>query len=173
MKSIRYFLIALPVIVFLAACGDSAPLGAGSSDLVVAVSENTTVPDKLLMCSPLSYDSLTQTIGPEGGALHVGPHALTIPPGALSEPVSITAVVTPGKVNTVRFAPAGLTFALPADLTMSYANCNPLAVVIPKFVVQASHDLTAILAYLPSFDEPLAQRVTGRLEHFSTYAVAW
>jgi hypothetical protein len=34
-------------------------------------------------------------------------------------------------------------------------------------------DLLQILEWLISLDEPLAHRVSTRLEHFSGYAIAW
>lgn len=126
----------------------------------------------LLRCSPLPYDSVTQTIGPEGGTLFVGPHRLAIPAGALPTPVTITAVAPSDTVNEVRFFPEGLTFASPAALTMSYANCGAVNLLIPKQIAYTTDGLD-ILALLPSFDAFWAQRVTGRLQHFSTYAIAW
>jgi hypothetical protein len=155
-------------------CGDPAPLGvspgapAAAGHLLGALTE----PFGLLACSPLPYDSVTQTIGPEGGTLHVGPHALSVPPGALAAPVSITAVAPPATVNRVDFQPEGLTFAQPALLAMSYANCDLLSSTLPKRIALTTADL-ALLEYLPSQDDVWSFTVTGRLEHFSTYAVAW
>src|SRR5688572_11156706 len=71
----------------------------------------------LLSCSPLPYASATQTVGPVGGVISVGPHRLVIPPGALSAPVSITAVTPSGsRVNQIQFQPEGLRFQVPAAL---------------------------------------------------------
>lgn len=126
----------------------------------------------LLRCSPLPADSVTQTIGPEGGTLSVGTHRLTIPAGALAAPVTITAIAPSDTVNQVRFFPEGLTFASPALLTMSYANCDLLYGLVPKQIAYTTDDLS-ILALLPSIDDFWGQRVTGSLQHFSTYAIAW
>ena len=174
MKSIHYLFRALPAILVLVGCSDPPTLGSGSSGLVDGVPVWLELPDKLLHCSPLPYASITQTIGPDGGTLVVGPHELSVPPGALSEQVSITAVVPSDEpYNVIRFAPAGLSFAHPAELTMSYANCSPVNDALPKRIAYTSDDLTDILDYLVSVNEPLTRRVTGRVEHFSTYAVAW
>jgi hypothetical protein len=174
MKSIRYLLTALPAIVVLAACSDSQPFGTDSRDAETdALFIGLQLQIRLLRCSPLAYDSVTQTVGPEGGTIDVGPHTLDVPPGALSEPVSITAVVPPEEHNVIHFGPDGLTFARSARLTMSYANCGLINRLLPKRIAHTSFDLSTILYYLLSFDDPLRQRVTGRLEHFSTYAVAW
>jgi hypothetical protein len=126
----------------------------------------------LLQCSPLPADSVTQIIGPDGGTLQVGPHTLFIPPGALAAPVSVTAVAPSDTVNRVVFQPAGLIFSQPAALTMSYANCGPLGSLLPKRIAYTT-DALEILEYLRSFDAWWAQKVVGRVEHFSTYAIAW
>jgi hypothetical protein len=126
----------------------------------------------LLACTPLGYDSVTQTIGPGGGTLYVGPHALRVPAGALADTVSITAVAPSDTVNRVQLRPEGLTFLSPASLTMAYGNCNLLGAPLPPRIAYTT-DALLILEYLQSVSNPIAQRVTGRLEHFSNYAVAW
>jgi hypothetical protein len=158
----------------LLSCGDPTPLGLPSraggttADLIGGLRPIT----GLLQCTPLPYDSVTQTIGPEGGTIQVGPHTLSIPAGALGAPVTITAVALSETVNRVRFQPEGLTFQQSASLSMSYANCNLLGLLLPKRVAYTT-DLLQILYYLQSVDKPLSQTVTGRLDHFSDYAVAW
>jgi hypothetical protein len=115
-----------------------------------------------------------QTVGPAGGTLTVGPHRLTIPPGALSAPVLITAEAPSDTVNSVRLKPEGLTFApgRPAQLTLSYANCSLLAQLLPGHIAYTT-DLLQILSYLPAIDDLLSKTVTGSLPHFSRYAIAW
>jgi hypothetical protein len=179
MKVTRFLLPAVLGAVTLVAlnCGEPSPVGVESpapparGDLI---SDLTSWPlaDGLLQCSPLPADSVTQTIGPEGGTLQVGPHTLSVPPGALAVPVSITAVAPSDTVNRVQFQPEGLTFSQPAALTMSYANCRPLALGFPKQIAYTT-DALAILQYLPSLDDGSSRAVTGRVAHFSTYAVAW
>src|SRR2546425_10673968 len=68
-------------------------------------------------------------------------------------------------------APAeGLAFSRPAVLTMSYGNCK----VIPQSKqIAYTTDSLVILQYVPSSDTPTAKLVTGRLSHFSNYAIAW
>ena len=128
----------------------------------------------LLTCTPLPYDRSEQTVGPAGGTVAVGPHRLVIPAGALSAPLLITAEAPSDSVNSVRLLPHGLTFAAgtPARLTLSYANCSLLGQLLPKRIVYTT-DLLEILEWLGSLDEPLARRVSTRLDHFSRYAVAW
>ncbi len=126
----------------------------------------------LLTCSPLAYDSVTATIGPDGGTIRVGPHALAIPAGALALPTTITAVVPSDSVNVVQFQPEGLQFSRDVALTMSYANCNLLGSLAPKYIVHTT-DALQILEYLPSVDDLFTGTVTGQLQHFSDYAIAW
>jgi len=127
----------------------------------------------LLKCSDLPYDSDTETIGPLGGSLSAGPHTLVIPPGALSAPTTIRMTAPSGLgVNAVKFAPEGLRFATPASLTMSYANCSLLGKLLPKRIAYTDDNLN-IISYLLSLDNLLSKYVTGKVNHFSDYVIAW
>jgi hypothetical protein len=155
-------------------CGDRSPLGVAPraprphGDLIGGLPG----PPGLLRCRPLPYDSTTQTIGPDGGTIQVGPHALVIPAGALPSPTVITAVVVSGPTNAVHFEPEGLQFQQSAYLVMSYANCNLLGSLAPKRIAYTT-DALDILEYLRSADNLFARQVTGELRHFSEYAIAW
>ena len=126
----------------------------------------------LLGCSALPYDSTSQLVGPSGGIITVGPHALSIPAGALRDTVTITAVAPSGNVNLIEFQPQGLHFSVNAQLTMSYANCGVLGSLLPRSIAH-TNDALKILYLLPSVDNIFAHTVTGQLGHFSDYAVAW
>jgi len=173
MSTIRrywHFVLLAGAALVAASCGDRAqPAGPGpDASLVGGLVQNT----GLVSCTPLSYDSVTQTIGPAGGTIVVGPHVLSIPAGALTDTVTITAVAAADTVRRVQFRPEGLTFATAASLRMSYAGCNLLGVLLPKQIAYTD-DALNILEYLLSLDSPLTQTVTGKLHHFSNYAVAW
>ncbi len=173
MRAPRRFHVLLAGVALLSAgCGDRSPTDAGGprpgSDLFAGGQPSL----ELLRCSPMPADTTVQVIGPAGGTLFVGPHALVVPAGALDTAVTITAVAPSDTVNRVRFEPEGLQFASRAALTMSYANCSLLGSLLPKRVAYTDETL-AILEILPSLDHLLQQRVTGRLEHFSNYAVSW
>ena len=126
---------------------------------------------QLLACTPMTADSVTQAIGPAGGTLYVGPHQLVVPAGALDSTVSITAVAPSDTVNRVDLFPEGLTFNTPVSLKLSYANCGLLSPLIPKSVVYLNG--LSIQSLVTSLDSFLTLTVTGSLEHFSGYAVAW
>src|SRR5207247_845684 len=93
-------------------CGDRSPIGVPSQAPAPQSSLIGGLPGAagLLRCQPLPYDSSTETIGPDGGTIQVGPHSLVIPAGALAAPTVITAVVVSGPVTAVRFEPQGLQF---------------------------------------------------------------
>jgi hypothetical protein len=169
-RFLRHVLIGAALLAVLS-CERSSPLGV-ESQAPNAGLLGWAPSVGLLRCAPLPADSVTQTIGPDGGTLSVGTHRLTIPAGALAAPVTITAIAPSDTVNQVRFFPEGLTFASPALLTMSYANCGLLYGLVPKQIAYTTDDLS-ILALLPSIDDFWGQRVTGSLQHFSTYAIAW
>lgn len=170
MKATRLIVVAL--CAWLVACTDHTPTAAPQdpqASLIGSLGSAT----GLLKCSDLPFAQSTATIGPDGGSITAGPHTLTIPPGALSEPVKITMTVPTGRgVNSVEFAPEGLQFARSASLTMSYANCDLLGKLLPKRIAYVSNSLD-ILYYILSLDNIFAKRVTGQVQHFSDYVVAW
>ena len=177
MRAVRLLTAAFAVcaIVLVSACVDRAPTAAApeiqapDASLIGGLLSAT----GLLKCSDLPYDSETQTIGSAGGVLRVGPHTLTVPAGALASPVAISGEIVSGRgVNAVHFEPDGLQFARSASLTMSYANCNLLGSLAPKRIAYVGDGL-GIISYLLSLDNLFAKRVTGRVDHFSNYAVAW
>ncbi len=173
MKALRWLVIALVV----SGCSDpsliSAPESASPAAPQASLIGDLLGATGLLQCSSLPYASATQTIGSAGGTIRVGPHTLTVPAGALSSPVAITGALVTGRgVNAVEFKPAGLKFQRSASLTMSYANCNLLGRLLPKRIAYVS-DALNILSYLLSLDNLFAKQVTGRVDHFSNYAVAW
>jgi hypothetical protein len=177
MKAARR-LVLLGCLAVAFACGDhtlTAPqppalrAPAPSADLIGTLLGAT----GLLSCSNLPYDSTTRTIGILGGTLSVGPHTLLIPPGALTRPTAITMILPTGlRVNAVKFKPAGLQFYTPAALTMSYANCSLLGKLLPKRIAYTTDNLQ-ILYYLLSLDNLLGKSVTGKVNHFSDYVIAW
>ena len=177
MKSVRLLRAALlggAALLFLS-CTEPSPLGVDSAAPRPDALWGLPLPLQpvgLLTCTPLPYDSVTQTIGPEGGTILVSAHTLTIPPGALDTAVTITAVAPSDTIRHVRFQPQGLQFQQPASLTLSYAGCSLLGSLAPKRIAYTT-DALLILEYLPSVDDFLGRTVTGELHHFSEYAIAW
>ena len=127
----------------------------------------------LLKCTPQPFDADSARIGPNGGILQMGNNALVIPPGALTSTIWIKGSALRDTVNSVRFSPEGLRFARPAALVMSYSNCDLLGgLLTPKRIAYTADNLR-VLQWLPTYDNILSRTVTGRLDHFSRYAVGW
>jgi hypothetical protein len=124
----------------------------------------------LLSCRPQAYAVTTTVVGPKGALIFFGNHVLKIQEGALPGPVTITAEQVQGTVNSVRFSPEGLRFAVPAILSLSYKNCDNVRHW--KSIVYTDESLK-ILEPTLSYDFSNSSHVTGLINHFSRYAVAY
>jgi len=137
--------------------------------------------DSLVPCRPLPYESVTRTIGPAGGSIEVRHNWLVVPRGALSAPVTITAVAPSDTVAMVRFQPEGLHFAKSTLLVLAYDNCRIPRGVTPRIarVTDAYQVIELLNPASISLDDHrfkkghARRQVIGELQHFSNYAVAW
>ena len=175
-------------------CGTPSPVGVDARGPALAASRGSPHDDaddaddadeegdSLVSCRPLPYESVTQTIGPEGGVLEVRRNWLVVPRGALKEPVSITAVAPSDTLALVRFQPEGLRFLTTAYLVVAYDNCRVTRTVTPR--IAHVTDALNVIEFLPAVTASPAdprfkkvrndhQRIVGELQHFSNYAVAW
>ena len=169
---IRYARL-VPVFVVLALgvlCGSC--LSDRSPPTGITAAFSTQAPSGLLQCTKLAASSVKQTIGTAGGTMWIGPHVFVVPSGALAQPVTINAKTAGGTGNAVEFKPVGLVFLKPVYLVLSYANCGTAGSSTSKQLAYTTDSLT-IIYYVPSQDDSSAQRVTGRIDHFSDFAVAW
>lgn len=120
-------------------------------------------------CKPQKEDEHSARVGPKGGSLSVGTNRLVIPAGALATEVEITAHAPPSNAAELEFSPAGLQFAKPAQLTMSYAKCYT-----PFFGVTVAYlQADMVTEVEPSRVDLLRRTVTAQIRHFSSYAVAY
>jgi hypothetical protein len=127
----------------------------------------------VLACPNYRHYETQQTVGPYGGYIQAGPASLYIPPGALDRYVTITATVPrDSRATYVQFEPHGLRFDRPTALTMSYSNCGLLASTPKQIVYMDENRNLEILEALPSIDDYWRKKVTGKLDHFSSYAVS-
>jgi len=175
MKAVRALAVLLLVLLVSPSCSQSPtspavpPTAAPDASLIGSLLGAT----GLLKCSNLPYAQSSATIGPLGGSISAGPHTLVVPPGALLSPTAITMTAPTGLgVNAVKFQPEGLRFLTPAALTMSYSNCSLLGKLLPKRIAYTDDNLN-IISYLLSLDNLLSKMVTGKVNHFSDYVVAW
>jgi hypothetical protein len=125
---------------------------------------------ELLACPTSTSYSSTTVVGRYGGVVRVGPHSLVIPPGALGSNVTISATAPAGKYVEVQFEPHGLRFERPAALNLSYNRCGLVQGLLMSVVY--IDDDRKILEVLSSSNNIFARTVTGKLDHFSGYAVA-
>ncbi|HXT48424.1 MAG TPA: hypothetical protein VN717_07265, partial [Gemmatimonadaceae bacterium] len=97
-------------------------------------------------------------------------NSLVIPRGALRANTLITAKSVLGYHARAEFAPTGLQFAVPATVTLSYAQCT-----VPKGPVQVVYmpSDTTITETEPSVDYRSQLWVSASIKHFSSYAVAY
>jgi hypothetical protein len=125
----------------------------------------------LLRCEPREYQGDAEIIGPTGGTLHIGEHELVIPRGALTEETLISAEARTSSLVDVEFQPEGLTFQRPARLTLSYKNCEvpPTLDLLVAYLGVGNK----ILEFPASEDYRSYSEVTGEINHFSRYAVAY
>lgn len=176
-NSFAALLVVCATAFTLVSCGEPTPLGpsaqsaAPSADLLGTLSGALTKTG-LIKCSPLPPAWGSAWVGPLGGVIQVGPHTLSVPAGALDHSVLISAYAPSDKYNRVEFQPEGLQFKKSTSLTMSYANCNLLGILLPKHIAYVDDDLN-ILYLLQSLDNIGAQKVTGQVNHFSDYVIAW
>ncbi|HLZ44879.1 MAG TPA: hypothetical protein VKQ05_04300 [Gemmatimonadales bacterium] len=173
MKAVRALAVLVLVLLVAPSCRDTATAPLAPRSPQADLTGSLLAPTGLLKCSDLPAATTTATIGSAGGMISAGPHTLVIPPGALSAPTQITMTIPTGLgVKAVKFQPEGLQFSKPAALTMSYANCSLLGNLLPKQIAYTTDNLS-ILSYLLSIDNLLAKKVTGQVNHFSDYVVAW
>ncbi len=173
--------LLLAATILTSCTGGDAPT-APTSNQTVAVSDSTAnnlwlpivtpLVRGLVACPMQEYDRTEQWVGPSGGTVHVGPHKLVIPRGALSAPVLITAEVPADRVVSVKFQPEGLRFARDAKLTLDYSSCPLARLDLFKHVAYTTN-LLSILDLLDSQDNIFTAKISTDLEHFSRYAVAW
>jgi hypothetical protein len=167
--------LVVGMAVAVSGCADSPATGPAPEKPLVSIGDFIKIFDGIAAlvdsCASLPSTTVSQTIGREGGTIAIGPDTLRIPPGALHKPVTIEAALPAGYfVNVVTFRPDGLRFHKPASLTMGYSNCSIYGGNLK--IAQVTDDLQ-IIGYLPSTNNRKNKTVSGRLEHFSNYAVAW
>lgn len=133
--------------------------------------KRTNVKADLLRCEPQPSVRETRTIGPNGGTLRVGPHRLVIPAGALAQNVAITGTVPANAVVNVEFAPHGLQFSKPVEMTIDYKQC----VVPDSEEIGVTYMLPGWRAAekMPSSDARKDKKITALTDHFSGYVVTW
>lgn len=154
------------------ACGEQATLTAPQSASASTVSFSKVKPDKgtqVAVCELQKEEWKSAQIGSKGGTVTVGPSELTVPAGALTQTITITAHSLPTTSASVQYSPEGLHFAKPATLRMNYLKCQTPLFGVNVVYVQAD----TVTEIEPSNNHPLFKYVTAEINHFSSYAVAY
>ncbi len=177
MRRSRQFTIVLGVALVAAAvsCRDSQSAG-----MIAAPAATHLMPERdgdgaddahLLSCPAHGSATTRATVGAHGGVLHVGGDQLVIPAGALDEETLVTATIPADTLADIQFGPQGLHFAKPATLVLSTAGCN-VGGASPRHVVYLDGD-GEVLETLNATPAAGGNGVVTRIEHFSSYAVAF
>jgi hypothetical protein len=163
------------VFAVLAACADtpSAPGASPGADVSRGEAHRQwEVPNErsyhVVECVGRGPRTGSMVIGPDGGTLRLGPNALFVPPGALAEPVTISATVA-DTVAAITFEPEGLQFSRPVIVELDTRGCA------------VSDEQHPVLLYLDD-DGEARETIRGYLDerkqrfyapvvHFSVYAI--
>jgi hypothetical protein len=175
----QFTALAAALVLATVACNDgSAPTGpsagastpAGLSESWTGWGTGTSSPHWLKCGGQTDYKT-TKTVGTAGGQIVAGRYKLSIPAGALSQPVTITMEALPDSIVSVKFGPEGLRFSPwhQPTLTASVTGCWLPAGVTPRLAYVT--DWYAVLSQLPSQWSPMSSSVWAPLGHFSRYAV--
>lgn len=105
------------------------------------------------------------TIGAEGGVLYVGQNVLIVPPGALTQKVTLTGTVPTGNSFTIDFQPHGLQFKKPAGLILDASACGNAPNVV--YLDEQGGIAERITAIFSNWWHVIA----APLDHFSSYAL--
>jgi hypothetical protein len=104
-------------------------------------------------------------IGPQGGQLMVGGTVLIVPPGALTDTVTLSGTIAAGNQFQIDFQPHGLQFKKPAGLVFDFTSCASAPDVV--YLDEQGGILERIAAVFSTWWHTIA----APLDHFSTYAV--
>jgi hypothetical protein len=124
---------------------------------------------EVLRCEPQARQQETRTVGRKGGTINVGPHRLVIPAGALLADVQITGTAPTSSAVNVEFAPHGLQFVKPVEMTIDYRQC-----IVPD---STELGVTYVLngwwgvEKMPASDARKDRKITALTDHFSGYII--
>lgn len=137
----------------------------------------------IAQCAPESTVTGWAIIGKAGGTITAGANSLVVPAHALADSVEITMQVGGDSSRSVTFLPEGLHFQSnrPSTLTLSYSGCDfdPDSVANPAGHIRADAGIAyvgndqQILEFQPGTIDTASSTISGKLRHFSRYAVAW
>lgn len=130
----------------------------------------------LVQCPNRVAKSVQRVIGPLGGTVTLGSHAVVVPPGAVPAPTVVTLTEPESPYVELRLRADGLAhfaFLLPVQITISYARCSRTDLDREPLSAWYIHELTRqLLEPMGGADDKVARTVTFATLHFSGYAIA-
>ncbi|MEP7088155.1 MAG: hypothetical protein ABI884_12695 [Gemmatimonadota bacterium] len=165
-------LVVAASLAFVVACGETASptspaLTLGRSKQPKAQSQYSA---RLALCNIPHDVQVSKRIGPLGGTLDLGDNnTVYFPPGALLTDTTITALVPAGNTARVFFTPEGLRFPVAAIVTLNVSPCITPTALLSVVYLQAD----TVSEVRPTVNNPNASTVSAKIEHFSSYAVAY
>jgi hypothetical protein len=171
----RFTAVAVAVaacVVF--ACGAPDAAAPPTSSLGAArrvYDDSNSPPETLAACTKRATFSDSGEFGASGGTLWVGRNRLIIPPGALSERVTISGTIVGDTVAFLQFQPEGLRFKKPAGLILDASGCTLHEDGAADLVY--IDDNGVIAEQIRATYDNAWHTVAAPIEHFSGYAIAF
>lgn len=165
---------ALPVLFSLLSCADSAVLTVPRSERP-ADAEFSLSGGKLLDCASTTVETVSGTIGADGGSIGLNGHELLIPKGSLEASQRFEIEVLSSPYLIVSFRAEGhnhFEFAGPVYLTVNYSRCETDAESVDDLrVYYLDAETLTILKDLGGAVDTTLNGVTAVTDHLSDYAV--
>ncbi len=171
-------MLAMAVACTLAAaCGNEAATATGFTSPLTATSSRSGSSiargseRSSATCSTRITASNSGVFGPAGGTLTFGTSRLIIPPGALSDTVTISATIPDGDAARVELQPHGLEFAKAAGLQIDTMGCAVDDGVAPNVVYLSESG--EVMETIEAVYDPRWHTIAASIWHFSGYAIAF
>lgn len=158
------------ILILAAGCSDQDPMAVQLEPGAVGTVRGEIGGRANVLRSTYAAGNFSSVIGPEGGTIQFGIGEITFPAGAVQRPTLISAAVD-GEHLAVTFSPHGLRFTEHAQpvLSLSFAESSASA---SKLGIQYVDSGFNVLEVLETSTDIVAEKVTARLWHFSTYVIA-
>ena len=161
---------AFLAFILFTGCTEQAPTEPEASQLSAQSDPS------LLVCPSNQTKVATGVIGALGGSVSVDGSRITLPPGAVLEPTTITLTVPASQYMEVDITANDaehFDFLVPATVTISYARCTRSNInQAPLSVWYIDSVLKTLLQNMGGFDNKLLCTVTFTTDHLSGYSIA-
>lgn len=131
---------------------------------------------RLVACPSSTTESKQATIGPLGGLISLGGTSVTIPFGALLEPVTMTLTIPASTYMEIDVSVAGtnhFVFEKPIVVTLDYSRCARSNIdTTPLTVWHIDTESKTLLEPMLTVDNKLTRQAIFTTGHLSGYALA-